>query len=429
MAARDAVHPSFRGIFLRTRYKDLLDVRDKMGAIYPRLGARWMGEDKRWVFPNGGRLLLGYAKTMAEVEQYVGQEYTHIYWDELGLLPEEKPWDLLQSRLRSTDRSIPLRARASANPGGTGHAWLKRRFVDATNKGTTIVKRSDGTSVQFVPGRATDNPSLPSSYWDRLNRMPEPLRSWLRDGDWSAGLGLAFTVVQEKHLVRRFTVPSYWTQFGSFDWGFSHPFCAGWFAVSEDGDYFLVDTVWGRGKRASEIADSIKSTFPLDRFVSFYAGHDIAQRHHARSEGQTPTIQETLAEHGVSTSLANINRVFGANRLRDFLALDNLGHARLMLLDTPGNRLVLGQLESAVTDPDHPEDILKADADPHSDLGETGDDGIDMLRYGIASRMSAARTPPPPSRGVFDRGVLAVEARQQRLILPDEPPPKLYTGM
>lgn len=392
-AAARAEHPSARELFLRTIYRpDLLDVMDRMQALYPLFGATYHAGERRWHFPSGGTVELGYGKRMSELARYLGREYTGVHFDELGLLPEEKPWDLLLSRLRSTDPTIKLGAWASANPGGPGHAWIKRRFIDATAKGTRVVRLGSGWTRAFVPGRATDNPSLPASYWERLNTLPEPLRSWLKDGNWEAGLGLAFEVHESQLLIRRFRIPEHWTRFGSFDWGFAHPFAAGEWAINEDGDLFLVETCWGRRQRPKQIADSILGKLAVDQLSVIYAGHDCFSKYNARHEGNAPTIAEQMGGAGVRLVPANVARVHGWNLFREALALRPPDlPPQLRIMDTPGNRLVLDQIQAAVVNPDRPEDVLKVDADDHGEMGHSGDDGLDMARFAVASRASAGK--------------------------------------
>lgn len=418
-AADYCQHPSARGLFLRTSYKDTLEIRDRMELLYPRLGATWNAENSRWSWPSGATCRVGYGETPKEIGRYLGQEFTFLCFDELGLLPREREWLLLLSRLRSTDSTVPLRARASANPGGPGHAWIKRRFVDATAGGTRLaIDPGAGTSIAFVPGKAGDNPSLAASYWARLNGLPEPLRSWLRDGDWSAGMGLALMVTPD-HLVRPFEIPPYWTQFGAFDWGYNHPFAFGWFAVSEDGDHYLVDSVIGRRQLPNQIAESIRGRVPIAPLAYIVAGHDVEHQHKARGEN-TPTIAEQMAAAGVHMTLANIDRVAGLNNLRAFMHHPPGEIPRFRIMDRKprlgeieaANRQVFHQLQSMVVNPDRIEDVLKVDAD---DQGQGGDDLYDMVRYGLASRATAPETEGVGMR-TSDPAWMAREAREQRQV-------------
>src|SRR6185312_11941611 len=95
---------------------------------------------------------------------------------------------------------------------------------DATGKPTSI----DGHSRAFIQAFLTDNPALVANdpeYGHRLDLLPELERAWLKDGDWTAGAGAALAELNRaKHLIPPFEVPLHWRWFGSFDWGFNHPF-------------------------------------------------------------------------------------------------------------------------------------------------------------------------------------------------------------
>jgi hypothetical protein len=202
---------------------------------------------------------------------------------------------------------------------------------------------------------------------------------------------------REKHLVPPLgTVPAQWTVFGAVDWGYAHPFSYGLFAVTETGGVYLLDSVAGRHLQPPDIALRILDRvelFGLTRARIRYttAGHDCWADHKARSE-HIPTIAEEFSRLGLPLRKANISRIAGVQNIRRYLRWterDTLTSAereippRFKICDTPANRRVFDCLETRVSDPDDPEDILKTDAD---DRGEGGDDAYDMVRYGLASR-------------------------------------------
>jgi hypothetical protein len=210
LAAQYAQHPNARVLFLRTVYKDLLDVRDRMQALYPLIGATWSGTDSRWIFPSGAPLMLAHGASMAEIGPFLGPEYSAVLWDELSLVPSEAVWQMLLSRIRSTDPTVPLRARASANPVGPGKEWLRERFVvpcGATGE-RTFKDPETGRTRAYVPGTSKDNRFLPASYWQGLKDLPESIRVALQEGRWDSPLGMfypgwAASAEVEDRLVRR----------------------------------------------------------------------------------------------------------------------------------------------------------------------------------------------------------------------------------
>jgi len=134
-------------------------------------GAVWQQQKARWRFPAGGVLAFGYLDGPRDREKYQGARYDYIGFDEVTQI-READYRYLFSRLRrSTASQIPLRVRSSANPGGVGHEWVKRRFVDGGSK--------------FYPSKMADNPGLDvRAYRESLAELDPITRAQLEHGDW-----------------------------------------------------------------------------------------------------------------------------------------------------------------------------------------------------------------------------------------------------
>jgi hypothetical protein len=246
---------------------------------------------------------------------------------------------------------------------------------------------------QEFTGTAFDNPRLSQKAIDELIKEYPPESPKLKQEVYAellrAGIGLALSEVSaDKHIVSRFPIPDYWTHFGAFDWGYNHPWAFGWFAVDTDSNIYLVDTIWGREEQPDRIANKVRSTVPLDRLKYIHAGHDCWEDRKARGEN-VPTLAEQFYRHGWKRlAKANISRVSGLNNLREYVhwqatETEPERTPRFRMFDTDGNRRVLAQLQAMQIDPKDLEDALKMDADQ---AGRGGDDGYDMVRYGLASR-------------------------------------------
>lgn len=386
-AARYAQHAKARGLFLRTTFTDLRDVLDRMHVLYPALGAKYMTSEKRWEWPSGAVTQLGYGETLAQVQRYLGHQYTNVLFDELGLVPEEHVWTMLMSRVRAKrSDEVPLRMRASANPGGPGHAWLKKRFVEVWRKsgGKMVRDPLTKTTRDYVPGTAQDNPALPESYWDQLRALPPALQRAMRDGDWDSGLGLFYPELADRERwlepasALPNDIPGWWDFFGSYDWGYRHPavFCA--FARDETGRVHVLDTLYQHKISDEEQCATIKGMkIPREVLQRVYAGHDafaFRMAHAATPE----TVADVFNRYGVYIDKANLDRVAGSAALRRCFASD-----AIRFVDTPGNRRLLEELAALVPDPSKPETPFKVNAD--ADTGVGGDDGPDCLRYGLAT--------------------------------------------
>lgn len=393
-ALRQTDKAKYRALILRHTYPELAELMDRAHGVFGLLGGVWNEQKKRWTFPSGAVVEFGYCETYKDVMRYQGQQFSYIGFDEIGNLAEERVWSFLMSRCRSGGPGILPMMRASANPGGPGHAWLKHRFIDVcgTHGESVYVEPQTKLTRRFVPARLYDNPTLLENnpqYEAQLKSLPEMLRRQLLEGDWEAGTGLALSDLRRGiHVIEPFDVPDHWVQFGSFDWGFAHPFSFGWYAADEDGNVFKLDTVTGRRLQPDEIHDRIAERVPIKRLKYISGGHDLWNQIKARGE-TTPTLAEQFYAKGWKLVQANISRITGLNNMRHYVAHDEEREPRFRLFRTESNLRCFEQLAAMVSDPDDPEDALKVDADPNT--GEGGDDMYDETRYGLASRPAKAK--------------------------------------
>lgn len=413
---RQIDQPAYKALILRRTYPELRELIDRAMAVFPQIGGVWNEKDHRFRFPSGATYEFGYLEVYADVFKYQGQQYTWIGYDEIGQLAEERIWLYMMSRNRAAAPGLVRMMRASANPGGAGHGWLKRRFISrCAPDGTPVLVTPDNgdqkirISRAFVKSTLRDNPTLMDrdpEYEARLAMLPELEYRWLALGDWDAGAGLALAELQrDKHLVRAsILIQPHWTVFGAFDWGYQHPFSFGLFLCDDQGQITLLDAASGRHLQPPEIALRVRDCIQrhglsVSRLRYVAAGHDCWADHKARGE-RVPTIAEQMASEGIPLVRANISRIAGVQNFRRYLrwktrdALDQQEREiepRFRMRDTPANRRVFDCLETRVSDPDEPEDVLKTDAD---DRGEGGDDPYDMVRYGLASRPIIAKLRP-----------------------------------
>ncbi|MBA3645305.1 MAG: hypothetical protein H0W63_03935 [Gemmatimonadaceae bacterium] len=404
--------PRYKALITRETGPQMLELIDRTHRLYPRMASKpsWNGSDRRWTFPSGATIKFEAIASPEDVERIMGQEWGFIGTDEAGNLKEEKTIDLMQAEIRSPDPAIERQWFGSANPGKSGSVWIKRRFIDKCGlDGKRIYVRRltlpNGQvaelSRRFIPGTVLDNPIYANDplYMAQLYTLPEVLRNQLLYGDWNAGIGAAFTELEESvHIVRPFTVPYNWKMFGGFDWGWAHLWVFLYFAVNEDGDVWVTDCVRGQRHRIDEIADRVKSRGEVQRLQYITTDSIAFASKPAQSKNTEPTIMEEMQRHGILLTAGITDRKRGLNNLRYYLAWRGLGpqgtdgEPKLRFMDTPGNRWLFDQLQAMVTDEHDMEDVQKVDAD--TETGEGGDDGYDALRVAMASR-------PPRGIGTF----------------------------
>lgn len=233
------------GLMLRRQRTELVETIERSKQIYTPLGWKFHEQDKMWRAPDGARLRFAYLESDADAEAYQGHSYTRLYVEEIGNFPSEKPILKLMATLRS-GAGVPTGFRATGNPGGPGHQWVKARYIDPAPTGfTVIVDAVSGLERVYIPSRVGDNKFLGDDYVAKLKASgsKELVKAWLT-GDWDVIEGAFFDCWDaSKHIIRPFTIPDDWTRFRSGDWGSAKPFSFGWWAVA--GDKFKTpDGVW-----------------------------------------------------------------------------------------------------------------------------------------------------------------------------------------
>jgi hypothetical protein len=237
------------GVFFRREQKQLEEVIARTHEIFPIIGAKWQDQKATWTMPGGARLKFRYLERDRDAEGYQGHSYTRVYIEELTNFPSPSPINKLRATLRSA-KGVPVGMRATGNPGGPGHTWVKKRYISPDKRGWKIIpeefRTPNGNLVTlervFIPSRVTDNTLLEAqdpTYVARLMQSgtPELVRAWL-EGDWDLVLGAFFDCFNPlKHVLRAAEwlprIPKHSMIYRSMDWGSAKPFSVGWYAVSD----------------------------------------------------------------------------------------------------------------------------------------------------------------------------------------------------
>jgi len=192
-------HETFRALILRRSFPELdrtLVARSR--ELYPHLGATYHEQKHEWTFPSGAKVSFGYAERASDVLRYQGAEFAFLGFDELTHFSEHI-YRYLSSRARSSD-GLPIRLRATTNPGGPGHEWVRARWgawLSGERRAQPgELRRYDaeghetddpaGLSRTFVPASLSDNPYLGAQYRAQLEALDPVTRRQLLDGDWDA---------------------------------------------------------------------------------------------------------------------------------------------------------------------------------------------------------------------------------------------------
>ena len=178
--------------------------------------AAYKATDKVFEFPNGSVIAFGYCDSESDVDQYQGQEYDVVFLDEATQFTEYQ-FSTLTACVRGAN-DFPKRMYLTCNPGGVGHAWVKRLFVDRQFKAS---ERPE--DYVFYRAKVTDNQILMEKdpdYVRQLDNLPPGLREAWRDGDWDVFVGQYFTEWnRETHVCEAFQPPEWWRWYISIDYG------------------------------------------------------------------------------------------------------------------------------------------------------------------------------------------------------------------
>lgn len=229
------------GIFFRRTYDELEAAQARASALFTPLGAVYKTQKRTWVFPNGATLKMRILLRDQDAAKYQGHSYTWVCFEELTNWPDSHGVDMLRACLRNGEAPIPKSFRATGNPGGVGHNWVKARYIDPAVPLTPFYDPDMETWRVYIPSRLEDNQALTKNdpdYWKRVkasaNGNEALLRAW-REGDWDIVAGGMFDDLwdRNKQAIDPFAIPSSWRVDRSFDWGSSKPFSVGWWAESD----------------------------------------------------------------------------------------------------------------------------------------------------------------------------------------------------
>lgn len=340
---------------------------------------RYNSTQRAFLFPNGSRIKLGYCDAEKDVYQYQGQEYDVVGLEEATHFTESQ-MQFLTTCNRSVRTDFSPRMYYTCNPGGVGHGWVKRLFLDRRYTGAERAEE-----YLFIPARLSDNPVLTRNdpgYRETLERLPEHLRRAYLDGDWDVLAGQYFSEYRrELHVVEPFSIPESWRRFAAMDWGYNDPCCVLWFAAAPDRHLYVYRELYVRQELSSRIAERIRSLSRGERIAYTAASPDAWQKRGMQQEGELSgeSIAEVFASAGVPLLRADNARILGWQRVREYLAAAEDGTPRLRIMANCEN--LIRTLPLLTFDEHNAEDVA----------GNAEDHAAEALRYGLMSRPVQAR--------------------------------------
>lgn len=374
-------YPGIRCLLVRRSYAEL-----KANHVDPLLREyaglmTYRETDKRLDLPNRSSIQLGYCSSNRDVLRYQGQEYDIIAIDEATQLNEYQ-FSIFKACLRGVG-AVPRRMYLTCNPGGVGHAWVKRLFIDRAFR-----PGEDPDDYRFIPAQVYDNPVLTAAdpdYVRQLESLPEKLRNaWLL-GRWDVFEGQFLPEFRpEVHVAEPDAVPARLRYFAALDYGFDM-LAALLLGVDGGGQVWVLREHCQPGLvlgAAAEAVAELCRDFPVEYLT---ASPDLWNR---RQDTGRSGFEIMQAVRGVPPMQpADNRRIPGWRILREYLQVGADG-PRLHILR--GCRVLCDSLPALLCDAARPED---ASDEPH-----TVTHAPEALRYALMSRFAAAREDDLPDR-------------------------------
>lgn len=373
---RFAHRAAHRALILRRSMPELRELIDKSRELYPKAfpGCKYREVEKLWTFPSGAKVEFGFLERDADVYRYQGQAYSWIGFDEITHLPTEFSWNYLASRLRTTDSEITPYMRCTANPGGVGAGWVKKRYITPSVPNDSFIG-DDGITRKFIPARLNDNPYLAEDgrYEQMLKSLPPTQRKQLLEGNWEVAEGAAFTEFdRDMHIIEPFDIPLHWERVKGLDYGYASESACVWATIDpNDNTLIIYRELYRKNLLATELAEML-TNMELNDPMSVRGVLDTACWSRTGTTG--PTVAETLIQGGHKLRPADKNRIAGKIQIHEHLKVQPSGRPRMQIFNTCPN--LIRELQSIPLDKNNPEDV-----NTHA-----ADHAYDALRYLIMSR-------------------------------------------
>lgn len=336
-------HAGIKILIIRKTYPELLANHIKPFKALLKIGLpgnpiKFNESKKEITFPNGSTIRFGYCNSESDVDRYQGTETDILFLDEATQLSEDQIKALVAC-VRGAN-SFPKRIYYTCNPGGKGHGYIKRLFIDK--------EYLDGEypeDYSFIQSLVYDNKALMENnpdYIRQLEALPEAKRAAWLEGDWNSFIGQVFSEWRNDpahysdrrwtHVIDDFKIPSSWTIHRGFDHGYSKPFSVCWFALDHDGKLYLIKEWYGCTKQANtgqqltvqEIAEGIRAIESTDPNLIGRKVHGIAD---PAIWGSTTgeSIEDMLEKCGVYNDKGDHTRLAGLMQFHYRLAFDKNG--------------------------------------------------------------------------------------------------------
>jgi hypothetical protein len=343
-------YPGIRILIVRRTYPELTEnhiriLRNDLNGI-----ARYNSQEKTLTFVNGSIIKFMYCKNDQDLGAIQGHEYDVIFIDEAAQLSEFQMKAIAVCCRGVND--FPKRIYYTCNPGGQGHAYIKRIFIDRN-----FLPNENPDDYTFIQALVDDNKALMESqpeYVQLLDSLPYKLREAWRHGRWDVFEGQVFGEFVDdpehyndhkwSHVINPFEVPVSWTIYRGYDHGYAKPFSCGWYAISPAGRMYRIRELYGCTGEADvgvewdvpQIAPKIKEIEHGDPNLQGRHIYGVADTAIFASQSG-PSIAEQFAEQQVYFDKSDKNRLPGKMQAHYRLAFNEDGIPMFYVFNTCKN--------------------------------------------------------------------------------------------
>ena len=340
-------YPGIKQLIVRRTYKELTGNHINILRAETLGIAKYNSTDKVLKFTNGSTIEFMYCARNSDLDALQGQEYDVIYLDEATQLSEYQ-MKAITACCRGVN-DFPKRIYYTCNPGGQGHAYVKRIFIDKR-----YLANENPEDYEFIQALVDDNTALTEAqpdYVAQLDALPEKLREAWRFGRWDVFEGQVFAEFVDDpehyrdrvqtHVIEPFKIPDSWKIYRGFDWGYAKPFSVGWYAVDHDNVMYRFREMYGctgeadRGVEwtVQRVANEIRRIEETDDQLKGRQITGIADPAIWQEDGGE-SIAETMQRQRVYFHKADHKRLPGKMQCHYRLAFNDEGIPRFYVFNT-----------------------------------------------------------------------------------------------
>ena len=363
-------YDALRGLLLRRtmpqlRNNHIIPLREELHGY-----AAYNQDERAFLFPNKSRLNLGYCDNDGDLLQFQGQEFDFIIFEEATQFSEQ--WiTFICTSLRTTRTDFKPRVYYTCNPGGVGHEYIKRLFIDRNFK-----ENENPDDYVFIQAHVYDNKVLMDAnpeYIDMLKALPEHKRRAHLEGCWDVYEGQVFEEFRNDsshyddrrwtHVIEPFDPPKEWRIYRSFDFGYSKPFSCAWWAVDFDGRMYRILELYGCVPNEPDVGvkwtpdEIFREIKRIENEHSWLAGKQIygVADPAIWDVSRGISIAETAEKHGIYFEPGDNKRLPGWMQMHYRLAFDEEGIPMMYIFSNC--RAFIRTIPLLTYDEHRPEDI------------------------------------------------------------------------